>query len=216
MKASDLLDRLSKLPRPQRLVIYALLGVLLLVGWWFSLMSGSLDELDRLEKERGNLSAQLAQVEARAKNLASLEGELETLKADLKQALKELPNDREIPGLLKGISTLGRNVGLEVRKFQPMPERKREYVAEVPVAIEVEGSYHEVAMFFDRLAKMNRIVYIQNITMGTPQDRGGKVVLKVSGQTVTFRFLSEEELAAAKKAKEGKGKKGGKDKGGSE
>ncbi len=210
MKASDVLDRLSKLPRPQRLVIYAVAGVLLLVAWWFSLMSPSVDKLDSLEKERTNLAAQLAQVETRAKNLAALEAELETLKADLKQALKELPNDREIPGLLKGISTLGRNVGLEVRKFQPMPEKKREYVAEVPVTLEVEGSYHEVAMFFDRLAKMNRIVYIQNITLGSPDDRGGKVVLKVGGQAVTFRFLSDEEIASAKKAKEGKGKKGNK------
>ncbi len=211
MKLSDLLDRLAKLPRPQRLVIYGVLGVLILVAWWFSLMSPAMDQLDSLEKERSTLQAQLSQIEARAKNLASLEAELETLKADLKQALKELPNDREIPGLLKGISTLGRNVGLDVPKFQPQPERKREYVAEVPVAIQVEGSYHEVAMFFDRLAKMNRIVYIQNIAMGTPVDRGGKVVLKVTGQIVTFRFLSDEEIAAAKKSKEGgKGKKGNK------
>lgn len=208
MKSSDVLERLSKLPRPQRLVIYAVLGVLVLVGWWFSLMSPAMDKLDSLEKERTDLAAQLAQVEARAKNLASLEAELETLRADLKQALKELPNDREIPGLLKGISTLGRNVGLEVPKFQPLPERKREFVAEVPVTLEVEGSYHEVAMFFDRLAKMNRIVYVQNLNLGSPTDRGGKVVLKVSGQAVTFRFLSDEEIASARSAKESKGKKG--------
>lgn len=204
MKLSDLLERLARLPRPQRLIAYALLGVLLIVGWWFSLMSPSMDELDSLASEHNDLTAQLAQIEDRAKNLAALEGELEVLKADLKQALKELPNDREIPGLLKGISTLGRNVGLEVPRFQPMPERKREYVAEVPVQLEVDGSYHEVAMFFDRLAKMNRIVYVQDISMGTPVDRGGKVVLKVTGQAVTFRFLSDDEIAAAKKAKEGK------------
>ena len=125
---------------------YALLGVLILVGWWFSLLSPTQDQIDILESKRTELTKQLHEVEDRAKNLASLEAELETLKADLKQALKELPQDREIPGLLKGISTLGRNVGLEVKKFQPMPERVREYVAEVPVQIEVEGAYHEVAI----------------------------------------------------------------------
>lgn len=215
MKASDLTERLAKLPRPQRLVVYGLLGVLVVVVWWFSFMSPALDEISKLESDGAGLRKQLAEVEARAKNLASLEGELEALKADLKQALKELPNDREIPGLLKGISTLGRNVGLEVRKFQPQPEGVREYVAEVPVTLEVEGSYHEVGMFFDRLAKMNRIVYVRNITMNTPQDRGGKVVLKVTGQAVTFRFLSDEEVQKSKAAKEGKGRKG-KAKGGEE
>lgn len=208
MKPNDLLERLSKLPRPQRLVAYALLGVLILVIWWFTLLSPTLDQIDSLEAARVDLEKQLAEVEDRAKNLASLEAELETLKADLKQAKKELPEDREIPGLLKGISTLGRNVGLEVKKFQPMPERPRDYVAEVPVAIEVEGAYHEVAMFFDRLAKMNRIVYVQNITMQNPTDRGGKVVLSVTGQAVTFRFLSDDEIQSAKAAKAGKGRKG--------
>lgn len=215
MKPIDLLDRLSKLPRPQRLVAYALLGVLILVGWWFVLLSPTLDQIDVLEKSRVDLTKQLREVEDRAKNLASLEAELETLKADLKQALKELPQDREIPGLLKGISTLGRNVGLEVKKFQPLPERVREYVAEVPVSLEVEGAYHEVAMFFDRLAKMNRIVYVQDINMTKPTDRGGKVVLTVTGQAVTFRFLSDDEIKAAKAAKDGKGRKG-KGKGGEE
>lgn len=208
MKPNDLLERLSKLPRPQRLVAYALLGVLVLVIWWFTLLSPVLDQIDSLEAARTDLERQLAEVEARAKNLEALKAELETLQADLKQAKKELPEDREIPGLLKGISTLGRNVGLEVRKFQPMPERSREYVAEVPVALEVEGAYHEVAMFFDRLAKMNRIVYVQNIKMLNPTDRGGKVVLSVTGQAVTFRFLSDDEIQAARAAKSGKGRKG--------
>lgn len=207
MKASVILDRLAKLPRTQRLMVYGLLGVLLAVLFYFFLLDPKLSELDKLESDQSNLRQQLAQVESRAKNKDALEAELETLKADLKQALKELPNDREIPGLLKGISTLGRNVGLEVKKFQPLPEKPREFVAEVPVAIEVEGSYHEVAMFFDRLSKMNRIVYVQDVVMGKPTDRGGKVILSVTGQATTFRFLTDEEIAAAKKAKEAKGKK---------
>ena len=217
MKVSDLLDRLGKLPRPQRLALYALLGVAIVALFWFLLYSPQVDDLDRLDREIVDLKSQLTQVEARAKNKEKLEGELETLKADLKQALKELPNDREIPGLLKGISTLGRNVGLEVKKFTPLPEVPRDYIAEVPVQLEVEGSYHEIAMFFDRLSKMNRIVYVRDILMPKPVDRGGKVVLTVSGRAVTFRFLTEEEIAAAQKAREGGKRRGGaKGKGGEE
>jgi type IV pilus assembly protein PilO len=135
--------------------------------------------------------------------------ELQQLMADLKLALKELPEDREIPGLLKGISSLGKKVGLEVGRFQPLPEKMREYVAEVPVSLEVQGSYHEVAMFFDRLSKMNRIVYVSNIEMGDPEERGGKVYLTVTGNAVTFRFLTDEEIQANQQAQErGKGKRG--------
>lgn len=208
LTGSDLLDRLGKQPRQQRVALYVLLAAMLVVGFYFLLWSPRGDELAALEAERGNLLTQMAEVEKRAANKAAFEAELASLTADLKQALKELPNDREIPGLLKSISTLGRNVGLDVKKFQPEPERTRDYVAEVPVSIVVEGSYHEVAMFFDRLSKMNRIVYVQNIEMTNPVDKAGKVLLSVSGRAVTFRFLSDDEIAAAADAKS-KGRKGG-------
>ena len=62
------------------------------------------------------------------------------------------------------------------------------------VALEVAGSYHEVAMFFDRLSKLGRIVYVKNVNIRNPEERGGKVYLEVAGTSVTFRFLSEDEL----------------------
>ena len=144
--------------RAQRLAIYGVLMVLLAVGFWALVYLPQSSQLDGLQKQQTQLKQQKTQVEATIRNKKQFEIELEQLKQDLVQALKELPNDREIPGLLKGISTLGRKVGLEVRKFTPLEEKLREYVAEVPVELEVRGSYHEVAMFFDRLSKMNRIV----------------------------------------------------------
>jgi type IV pilus assembly protein PilO len=81
--------------------------------------------------------------------------------------------------------------------FQPLPEVQRGFYAEVPVRIEVEGSYHEVAMFFDRVGKLNRIVNIRDITMSEPEVRSGKVVLRTTGLAVTYRFLSTEEQEAA-------------------
>lgn len=203
MNLAGILDRLSRMQRAQRLAIYGVLMVLLAVGFWALVYLPQSSQLDGLQKQQTQLKQQKTQVEATIRNKKQFEIELEQLKQDLVQALKELPNDREIPGLLKGISTLGRKVGLEVRKFTPLEEKLREYVAEVPVELEVRGSYHEVAMFFDRLSKMNRIVYVQDIEMGAAEERGGKVYLTVEGKAVTFRFLTDAE-----RAKRGKGKKG--------
>ncbi len=206
MRFNKLIERLARVPRAQRLMLYGALYVLIAVAWWALLYLPASSELDDLRAEQASLIEQRKVIDARVENRAQYQAELQALMRDLKVALKELPNDREIPGLLKSISTLGKKVGLEVRRFQPMPEVVREYVAEVPVALEVEGSYHEVAMFFDRLSKMNRIVYVQDIEMGKPEERGGNVVLLVEGNVVTFRFLTDEEIAAA--ASKGKGKKG--------
>jgi len=220
VQPSPLIERLAKLPRGQRFVLFGLVYVLVGLMFVFTMYFPATGELDDLRKNKSNLKNQKVLVDQRVSDKEGFDERLEALTKDLKNALKELPNDREIPGLLKGISTLGKKVGLEIRRFTPLPEERREYVAEVPVELEVEGSFHEVAMFFDRLAKMNRIVYVQDIEMGSAVERGGKVSLTVSGKAVTFRFLTDEEI---KKGRKGKGKndkkgragaRGGKRKGG--
>ncbi|MCB9777910.1 MAG: type 4a pilus biogenesis protein PilO [Alphaproteobacteria bacterium] len=205
MNASRILEQLGRLPRSQRLLLFGL-GYVLIAGLYVGLLYlPASTRISELGDEMSALNQQKVVLEQRIRDKERYEAELQTLMADLKEALKELPNDREIPGLLKGISGMGKKVGLEVRKFQPLPEVKREYVAEVPVALEVSGSYHEVALFFERLSKMNRIVYVQNLELGDPKNIGGEIRLTVTGNAVTFRFLSEEELEKGKaKGKRGK------------
>jgi len=186
------------------IVLYVVVGLM----YVFTIYYPSMSELDSLKSNKENLKRQKAQVEARVANKETFDQELERLTKELSIALSELPSDREIPGLLKGISQLGRKVGLEVGRFTPLPEERQEYVAAVPVELEVEGSFHEVAMFFDRLSKMNRIVYVQDIEMGRAVERGGKVSLTVAGKAVTFRFLTKEELAQGQKV-QGRNKKKG-------
>ena len=184
--------------------LYVLVGIM----YVFTVYYPSMSELDSLKSNRENLKRQKAQVEARVANKETFDQELERLTKELSIALTELPSDREIPGLLKGISQLGKKVGLEVRRFTPLPEERRDYVAEVPVELEVEGSFHEVAMFFDRLSKMNRVVYVQDIEMGRAVERGGKVSLTVAGKAVTFRFLTDDELAQGSQVQGRNRKKG--------
>lgn len=208
MQPSPIIERLAKLPRGQRFLLYIVLYVVVGLLYVFTIYYPSIAELDSLRTNKENLKTQKAQVEARVANKETFDQELERLTKELSVALTELPSDREIPGLLKGISQLGRKVGLDVRRFTPLPEEKREYVAEVPVELEVEGTFREVAMFFDRLSKMNRIVYVQNIEMGKAIERGGKVSLTVAGKAVTFRFLTEKELSQTQKV-QGRNKKKG-------
>lgn len=210
MNANRIFEQLGRLPRSQRLLLFFLVYVLMVGGYVFALYVPAQTQISDYRAEEASLLQQKAQLEQRLRDKERYEAELQELMAELKEALKELPNDREIPGLLKGISGMGKKVGLEVQKFQPLPEELREYVAEVPVALEVSGSYHEVAMFFERLAKMNRIVYVQDVEMKDPEEIGGEIRLTVTGNAVTFRFLSDEEMQGAAGKAKGKRGKGGK------
>jgi type IV pilus assembly protein PilO len=204
MNLSTILEKLSRIARNQRIAIYVGVVALLAGALFAAFYLPTSTTLEQLENQRREYKEKLAKVEVRVANRNLAKERLRQLQADLTQALKELPNQREIPGLLKGISTTGKKVGLEVRQFRPLVEITREYVAEVPVELEVGGSFHEVAMFFDRLSDMNRIVYVKDIQMGAPEERGGKVYLTVTGKAVTFRFLTKEEQEAAKNDKKGK------------
>lgn len=207
---SRLLDQYAKLPRSQRLVLVGLGYTLLFVLVYVSLVSPTRGDIEVADKERSDLVTKRNQVRSRAENRVAFEAELEVLAAKLKQALKELPNDREIPGLLSEIDGYARKSGLDVRRFQPLPEVMHEYYADVPVQLVMDGSYHETGIFFDKVRKMGRIVSVQDIKMSDPVEAGSETSMKVAGQVVTYRFLTDAEIEENRnraKDKKGKGKK---------
>merc|ERR1712138_99595 len=107
-----------------------------------------------------------------------------------------LPQGTEIPDLIRTISETGRKVGLEVKKFEPKQEvasSTNDFVAEVPITLAVQGTFHQVAMFFDRLSKMDRIVHVKNIDIEIEEEENTNVSLLVEGSAITFRFLTDEE-----------------------
>lgn len=216
---SRLLDQYSRLPRSQRLLLVLLGYGVVAVLFFFSLVSPTLSDIEVAQGQRTELTTKRNQVKSRAENRAAFEGELEQLAAKLKQALKELPNDREIPGLLSEIDGHARKSGLDVRRFQPLPEVMHEYYADVPVQLVMDGSYHEIGIFFDKVRKMGRIVSVQDIEMTDPVDSGSETSLKVSGQVVTYRFLTDKEIEdnkAAAAAAKGRNKRAAAPAGGQE
>lgn len=211
MNFNVIIDRLAKWPRTQRIGLYGALYALLFGLYAFFGYIPVNGRISDLKTEQQTLLQQLAAIQLQVDQREAFRERLRELMDELKVALRELPENREIPGLLRSIDKLGKNVGLEVRRFQPLDENVRQYVAEVPVALEVEGDYHQVASFFDRLSKMNRIVYVEDIEMSNPVERGGNIYLTVTGKVVTFRFLSDEEIEANRANNErskAKGKRG--------
>jgi len=97
--------------------------------------------------------------------LKRLEADLTKAQSDLKIAIKLLPTTSEIPSLLKSITKLGNDSNLEFLLFSPEKQVPKEFYIEIPVSIEVLGSYHDVAIFFDKVGKLDRIVNVVNVNM---------------------------------------------------
>jgi type IV pilus assembly protein PilO len=119
-----------------------------------------------------------------------LEAELASAQEDLNFALRLLPTTSEIPKLLKSITKLGNDSNLEFLLFNPLKENPKELYVEIPVNIIVRGNYHNVAQFFDKVGKLDRIVNVMNISMSPVKQYDTN--LRTHCRAVTYRFKETE------------------------
>ena len=124
-----------------------------------------------------------------------------------KQVMQALPEKEEIPSLLAGISQAGKDAGLDFLLFQPKPESDKEFYAEIPVDIQVSGSFHNVAVFFDKVSNLPRIVNIRNIVMepGRSKDVSGQIA--TTCQAVTYKFVESKGRNTADRKGRRKGRR---------
>ncbi len=185
-----------ELPTRQKALFLAVVLALIALLYWYFFFSGVTARIQDLRNEiegANGLKFQVAQQQEIADNLDKFTAEVERLEIELKKALAELPDKKEIDQLLRHISDVGRDSGLEIRLFKPRPEEKKDYYAEVPVEVEVFGSFHQVATFFDEVGDLSRIVNLDEFNMSTPEVLEDRVNLKTAVIATTFRFLDEAE-----------------------
>lgn len=206
---NELLDNLLERPGKQKLAILAVIVVLLGALYYSFLYAPRAEELAKLAD-----SIEIAQNEKKIKtqksaNLARLRKDLQDLDAELKRAVAQLPEKREIPELLSNISSKARQAGLEVLLFRPRPEAFQDFYAEVPVDITVKGNFHNTVTFFDEVGRMNRLININNIGFKNPAVNGDNILLETTSVATAFRFLDEAERkkVAEEKAKAAKAKR---------
>ena len=160
-----------------------------------------------IEAKQQQLQRKLNEVRSVAGNLEKFEAEITALEREFKVALRQLPNDKELPVLLTDISSLGKNAGLEVKAFRPQPEVRRDFYAEVPIEIEFSGRFHDIALFFDEVSRLPRIVNIGRLDMFVQEENSIDTMLSVKGQAQTFRFIENAAAQGAGAAGSGKGKR---------
>ena len=206
---SDFLDALLERPTWQKVAIWVGSIALVLFIFWQYFYKVKSGELTTLTEEVETLKTQINNEKRIARDLPKVKAEVKDLDAKLSYALQELPDRKEIPDLLSTISDKARDAGLEIILFKPKGENIREFYAEVPVAISVVGSYHQVAAFFDDVGHLDRIVNISQIGAKEPKVVDEGTVIRTDCLATTFRYLDEAERSSTAQEKVGKRKKRG-------
>jgi type IV pilus assembly protein PilO len=162
------------------------------------------DEVGELSDKYEKLVKEASVVKKKASKLDSYRKKMEEASVQFQIAKNTLPDKKDIPSLLANVSGAGRDAGLELLLFQPQQQVPKEFYAEIPVSINVLGHFHQLALFFDKVANLSRIVNITDINIKSEKSEK----LNTTCRAVTYKFIeAQEETGKDKKDKDKKKKK---------
>ncbi|MDP2433544.1 MAG: type 4a pilus biogenesis protein PilO [Pseudomonadota bacterium] len=204
MNWSDLnnldLKNIANAPLAVRALVLAVLFVAMLAGGWYLLWADTLKQLNASRQEEQSLRDGYAAKKTQAYHYTAYKQRLSDVEQSLASLLRQLPNRSEMDALLTDINQAGVGHGLDFELFRPGSESMAEFYATLPVSIKVSGRYHDIASFVSDLAMLPRIVTLHDISL-TPAKEG---TLNMDARIQTYRYLDENELAAAKQQQGGK------------
>lgn len=181
---------------PRVATLLAIFFAIVVGGWWFD-WSDQLGQLEAKEREEATLKEDWVGKKRQAVNLPEYRRQLSEIDRQFGALLKQLPNRSEMESLLADINQAGLGRGLQFELFKPGTEGMKDFYAELPIAVRVTGSYHDLGEFVGDVAQMPRIVTLNDIAIETQKEG----VLKFDATAMTYRYLDDEEVARLRKEK---------------
>jgi type IV pilus assembly protein PilO len=179
------------------------LGLLLLAGWFG--WQGQFEELETKQREEEKFKEEWLNKKKQAVNLEEYRNQLAEMERSFGALLKQLPNAAEMESLLVDINQSGLGRGLQFELFKPGSEAVKDFYAELPITVNVTGTYHDFGAFAGDIAKLPRIVTLNDISIA-PAGKSGETLM-LSTTAKTFRYLDEEEIASRKRQEKEKAAK---------
>jgi type IV pilus assembly protein PilO len=203
--AQKILQRLERLPAPARGGVLAAVALVVIGFYMMLFFGGNQNTLRGLQTRRAKVEQDIQSARAVANNLEMFKRKREELGAQLQAALEKLPESSDLPALLTNISTLGKKSGLEIQTFKQGKKIDRGFYSEQQIELQFTGIYHDIGLFFDRVANLSRIVNLTDLTFAVESDTGENPVLKVKGIAATFYFNDSSKSAPPAGAPPAKG-----------
>ena len=190
---TDFLDN-KYIPLESKFKILIAVAILVVAAalFYFLRYSPVQKKIAGLQQQRSQIETRLVRVKKKAQNRERLRQELAETERIFLELSELLPKEQEIPKLLKDISALGTNAGLDFVSFRPGNDIPKDFYAEIPVDINVNGPYHNLGFFLDQVSKLDRIVTVNNIKLGGAKMDAGEMLLNSSCKLVTYRFTNTQ------------------------
>ena len=194
-------QKLEQLTKLQRILIYVGTILAFLGAFAYFFYFPKHEQINKLDQDLASAVKKLDKAKRNAMQLNKYRNQMKNAQEQFRVVMKALPEKEEIPSLLASISQSGKDAGLDFKSFKPKPEVAKDFYAEIPVNINVSGNYHNVAIFFDKVANLDRIVNIQDINMKPL--KGGEII-NTTCTAVTYKFIDPKKQKKSKKRKKRK------------
>lgn len=192
-------------PLPIRIIVILIMLVLMGGALYYFDTEEQLLRIDNAQKKEATLRRSIEEKQSKAANLDAYKQQLQEMKETFGVMLRQLPNESQVADLLVDVSQTGLASGLEFELFQPQSEIQREFYAELPIQITVNGTYMEFGTFVSGLAALPRIVTIHDIQLipvGDDKNKKGDYrKLKMSAVAKTYRYLDTDVKPSSQKPK---------------
>jgi type IV pilus assembly protein PilO len=196
-----LIERIAKAPLGLRVGVVAAVAVVVTALNYFVIglptfgrsISDYEQRIARVDREQKKLNDDLIDKTSIANNLNQFRREKELLEQRLAEALSELPEEKKVDELLQLFQDRATKAGLEISTIEPQAPVTEGFYARLPIPMTVTGNFHEIATFFDSLGRLRRIVNVNNITLDSPKDVGGKVILNGKFLVTAFMFVEQKK-----------------------
>ena len=186
-------------PLPKAMLLVGLLVGIVALGYFLDWQE-QMDSLEAGRQQEAKLKDEYVLKAQQAINLDLYRQQLREIDSSFGALLRQLPNRSQMDALLVDINQAGLGRGLQFDLFKPAPaETKREFYAELPVTLKLNGSYHDMGQFASDIGQLSRIVTLNDI--GLTANKDGTLSMDVTAKT--FRYLDEDEVAAQARAAKG-------------
>ncbi len=191
------LNNLGNASSPIKYGILAIAFVAIIAAGIYFDTQNQLDQLTVVEKKEVKLKTEFTNKADKAAKLDLYKDQLAEMQASFQAILRQLPEGTDVESLLVDVSQTALANGLEIKKFQPSKEEKKGFYAELPIALEVSGNYHDLASFISGVAALPRIVTLHNLKLDIQAKLTEKTKpsgkLQMTATAKTYRYLKEDE-----------------------
>jgi type IV pilus assembly protein PilO len=180
-------ENVGSWPIAAKAMVIVMLFAAILAGGYYYHLSALSDRLQAAESRELDLRRQFERKSFEAENLEAYKAQLDEMRESFGALVSQLPSDTEVPGLLEDISSKGELNGLRIEAIDLLDEVLEEFYIELPIAIEANGSYHDLGAFVSGMASLPRIVTLHDFEIEMSGDDSSNLSMDITAKTYRYR-----------------------------